>query len=859
MNNTPATIKLFLITVSLFLSTHITNAQITWAPIGPGGGGWLTAITVINDDVVYVGCDVGGIYKSTDQGNTWVIKNAGLSTYFIQDIAYDPTNPNILYLATREGIFKSTDAGENWVIKRSGFPAENDYNYSAPIIDIVVDQNSPNILYAGVGLRRNGFRELDGYHWETSVIKGAIYKSTDYGENWTIIYNTGIDNEAMIYSLAIDPLNSNIIYTATSKGVYKSIDAGATWSPINTGLPHELTMNIVINPSDSNILYVTLYAEPSATSSDWFGGVYKSTNAGNSWIFKSNGLAQETGASHGFTSNYTTLLIDENHPNILYTGNYCWTPDPGVYKTTNGGDSWDWVSDSDANMNIGWIDNGTAVNCMAINPTNSNQLYFGTSMLLFKTDNAGAYWNQVYTDETTEPDYWKGNGLETTCVENVVIDPTNSDNIYVAYWDLGFLKSIDGGESYKKTAIGMSEEYSENVFAIVVDPTNPSIIYASTGYWDTNEGELCKSFDFGENWEIINTVDLPRKQIWSLALDKNSPEDARILYAACYEKGVYKTTNGGANWFAVNNGLGMGSNKLINKIVIDPNDSNILYAGFESETDEETTMGGLFKSTDAGQSWIRIDTDLPQINVRDIIIDPNDSQTIYTAVASGYNHSEGIYYYGGVYKSIDGGSSWENLNTDFGDGFNLEISSIALSPANSAVIYATTTDSPFHDQSSGRGIFKSTNSGNDWTAVNTGLSLLNFSSITIDPLNPYLLYAGSGGNGVIKGIDSEFIGIDEVSQSLLQQISVVNTPNPFDTHTIIKFDLPTNQNVTLKIYDNNGRLIQTLLDKQERKSGVQNISWNGKDNNGRELSSGIYFCHVITDSYVAVGRIVLLR
>ena len=232
-------------------------------------------------------------------------------------------------------------------------------------------------------------------------------------------------------------------------------------------------------------------------------------------------------------------------------------------------------------------------------------------------------------------------------------------------------------------------------------------------------------------------------------------------------------------------------------------------------------------------------------------------QIIYTAVASGYDHSESTYYDGGVYKSSNGGISWENLNADFGDAFNLEVSSIALSPANSDVIYATTTDSPYHDQSSGRGVFKSIDAGNNWTAMNTELSILNFSALTIDPLNPSLIYAGSGGNGVIKGIDSAFIGIDDSYQSL-QQINVVNSPNPFGNNTIITFDLPRNQNVTLKIYDSNGRLVQTLLDKQESIS-IQNIVWNGRNSKGSELGSGIYFCHLITDSYHAVGKMVLLR
>ncbi len=745
----------YLLSAVLTIFSFLAQAQTWSAPIGPGGGGWITTVTIVNDaqHTVYVGCDVGGIYKSTDNGNSWQIKDNGLDIYFMHDIEADPTTPTTLYLASRGGVYKTTDGGDHWIPKRNNFPPISDFTFSAPVSDIAIDPNHHNIIYAGIGVPNTGY-DLNSYHWQSTTINGAIYKSTDGADTWTLIQNTGIPSDAMIFSIIVSPYDSDIIYTATSAGVYKSIDAGANWTAMNTGLPHHLTMSLV--QADANTLYVTLWAEPG--SATWQGGVYKTTDGGQNWTAMNTGLPQVVGNVSGLTTNYPDLVIDPNDSQTLYIGNIPWTPEPGIFKTVDGGAHWAWSTVEDGanqNIDIGWItEHSISGVCLAIDPNNSNRLYFGSSTHLFNTEDGGDTWNQKYTKEIS-PGHWQGNGFETTVVQKIAVDPTNSNNIYVGYWDMGFLKSTDGGTSFKRTFQGMN--FTGNTFDIIVDPAQTNTIYAATGWWETNEGDVAVSNDYGETWTVLNNG-LPNAQIWSIALDTTSPANARMLYATSFAHGVYKSTDGGQNWASINNGLGVNGNLQARKITIDPNNHQILYVGMEAIQTEtngtnSTTQGGLFKSTDAGASWTRIDAALPQITVYDIQFDPNNSQTIYTGVRGEYDHTQATTYEGGVYKSTDGGATWATANNGFGNSDNLHVTAIAINPFDSQTLYATTSDDQYHDICAGRGIFKSTDGGATWSAMNDGLGIHYLEAITIDPNDPTILYAGSGGNGLIKGYD----------------------------------------------------------------------------------------------------------
>ncbi|MGE5532126.1 MAG: WD40/YVTN/BNR-like repeat-containing protein, partial [Bacteroidota bacterium] len=164
------------------LTVGVAEADIQWRNLGPSGGGWIQSLACDprDPDTIYLGCDVGGFYRSDDAGKTWSIHNDGLTDYFIQSIAVHPRDTRIIVLGAEGGIFKTTDGCLTWQAKREGFPKPNSSSFGAPIGALCFDPTSPDVLYAGIGRPRWG---KDG--------RGEIYKSEDCGESWRLVTAPG--------------------------------------------------------------------------------------------------------------------------------------------------------------------------------------------------------------------------------------------------------------------------------------------------------------------------------------------------------------------------------------------------------------------------------------------------------------------------------------------------------------------------------------------------------------------------------------------------------------------------------------------------------------------------------------------
>jgi photosystem II stability/assembly factor-like uncharacterized protein len=454
----------------------------SWTALDPGlpSGASLTSVAIDskNSSVIYLAvvfgfAQAGGILKSTDGGETWRAIDPGLPPNTpIQSLAIDPVTSTTMYLLGNGVVFKSMDGGAKWNRATAGLN-------TIDVQTLATNPLDPASVYAGAG---NG-----------------VFKTGDGGANWTRLFafqlflpspppavGSPFPDGAPAYprSLLIDSGDPDILYATTTRGngcyyadnlLFKSTDGGATWSdsvsPDKSGCvmggffgPAGLE---AMDPTDPNTLYV-------AETDDEDGGF---------WLLRSN----DGGATWNSIGNFPqsvqaglwTLVIDPSNPATLYAGledvpaydNIDPAVKPGVggvFKSTDGGMTW-----------TGSGLAGAAVNLLAIDPNQPNVLYAGTQgnyskpggfRGMYKSADGGATWSPLT------------NGLSAVLVLGstmtaIVIDPANSNILYVGFSGAGVFKSSDGGANWSPFTDGLA---NLDVRALAAAPGGRHILYAGT-------------------------------------------------------------------------------------------------------------------------------------------------------------------------------------------------------------------------------------------------------------------------------------------------------------------------------------------------------------------------------------------
>lgn len=720
--------------LSLFLPPALPATpppDIIWRNIGPGGGGWIQSIGASPHarDGLFVGCDVGGFYRSDDGGASYAIHNAGLTDYWIECIIPHPKHPKTLYIGCESGVYRSDDGGHSWRWLRKGFPEPHAHRWSAPIGALAIDPAAPNTIYAGIG-RPRLFKEG----------AGAVYKTTDAGESWSRINAPGsLPPDALVSDILVDPRDGRRLLLACQRGVFRSDDAGITWHPTNDGLPQPHARRLARCQSQPDILYLTIRSEPG--KAPWQGGVYRSDDNGLTWQPRLHGLRQgvgKPGAADPLTANYDRIVAHPKNPDIAYVGGSGWV-NAAVFKTTDGGKSWTDVVRRGENQNIdmGWITMwGPSVKCLSMSPLDPELLYFGTSGHVFKTADGGGRWTQAYT--RTLPDgRFAGTGLEVTCLHTVEVHPKLRGHLYLGYYDIGLLISTDDGATFSRHVEGIApRELQNSCLAVAFDPDDPEHLWAAFGQWHENEGVVGESHDGGRTWTMIGKPEtgLPAARHRPLIVDASTPKTARRLFTVAEGHGVFASDDGGRSWRAQNEGLPHGD---VRALAQDPQNPRALICALG---DHRSGPGAVYRSEDSARSWKVACPSLPAADIKALAIAPGDPRRLY--ITAREKHIAGKTYPGGVFRSDDAAATWSRV---LDDNFS---EALAIDPRDPDTAYVGRTDHPYHDNSTGEGIWITRDGGATWQPINgTTLTCLKVHTITLDPHDPNRVLVGTGGNG----------------------------------------------------------------------------------------------------------------
>ena len=364
------------------------------------------------------------------------------------------------------------------------------------------------------------------------------------------------------------------------------------------------------------------------------------------------------------------------------------------------------------------------VNCIAFDPVDPDIIWIGSP--------AGGLWKSVDggNNWTTNTD-----NLPVIGVSSIAIDPTNTQNMLIVTGDahatdtysIGILKSTDGGNSWNTTSLSYNINQEKRINKVIINPVYPDSVFAVTN------DNIMISTDAGINWQTVGLGGRWR----DIEFKPGTPS---TIYAAKQSSGgsnVYRTTDGGANWSVINNGVAS-SGKYRPLIAVTPDNPEVIYALYSAS---DYSLHGLYKSSDAGNNWT-LQSNSPNILGRDTDGTSTGGQSWYDLSLAVSTNDENLLYVGGInlWKTIDGGQAW-TINASSGNGSNYSYMHVdqhaaEFNPLNH-VAYAGNDG----------GFYKYMENLNTWVDISDGLEISQFYNLGLSQSNPNRIVAGAQDNG----------------------------------------------------------------------------------------------------------------
>ena len=674
------------------------------------------AIDPTNENIWYVAVGSGGTWKTTNAGTTWTPLTDDESFYSTGCITLDPSNSSVVWLGTGEnvggrhvgighGIYRSTDGGTSW--------QDMGLKQSEHISKIIVHPTDSNTIWVA----------SQGPLWSSGGERG-LYKSTDGGKTW--INKLNINEWTGVTDLVIDPTNPDVLYLASwqrhrnvaahmgggpGTSLYKSVDGGETWFKIDNGLPSSNMgkIGLAISPINPEVLYAAIELDRRK------GAVYRSSNSGGSWTKMSDTVSGGTGPHY-----YQELIASPHHFDRIYLMNV------RALVSEDGGKTFYTMSEANKHS-----DNHS----LTFKKDDPNYLLFGTDGGIYESFDDSKTWKFV-------------NNLPLTQFYKLAVDDAEPFyNIYGGTQD----NNTQGGPSrtFRTNGITNSDWYvllGGDGHQPATEPGNPDIVYAQWQQGNlyridktTMEAIYIKpQSGIGEPYERYN---------WDAPILVSHHDPKRLYFGT---QRVWRSDNRGDSWSAISGDLtkdeerlalpimgrqqsfdnpwdvyAMSTYNTITSLSESTSNPDLLYAG--------TDDGIIQYTNDGGKTWTKMTVDkLPgspsTAFVNDIKVDLHNDQVAYVALD---NHKYGDYapY---LYKTTNGGKKWTSITNGIPKG--TLVWRIVQDHVNPKLMFLGTE----------YGVYVSFDQGDQWHKFSTGLPTISVRDLAIQKRENDLVLATFG-------------------------------------------------------------------------------------------------------------------
>ena len=709
--------------------------DLRWQFLGPTNvSGRVTDVAVTTPRgqsyTIYAATASAGVWRTQNEGITWETIFDDAPTTSIGDVTLAPSNPDIVWIGTGEanifrssmagcGVYKSTDGGDSF--KHMGLTATH------TIPRIVIHPTNPNVVYVA----------SSGREWTDNEERG-IYKSTDGGESWERCFY--VSAQTGVIDLVMHPTDPNTLWAATwqrtrrhwndprnetgydGSGIWKSVDAGKSWKPVNEGLPaplHRGRIGIDVCRAQPNTVYafVDCYETiEDSSGSDAYGRkrtaaikgaqIYRSDDGGVTWKMTSenNRAMQRSSGTYGWV--FGQVRADPVDPDTVYMMGL------GLKVSNDSGATFRGLRGMHGDHHALFVD-----------PANTNYLVNGNDGGLAISYDGGKKWRTTRDTLPAVQFYNVGYDMDTpfhvygsiqdhgsrrgavdisrgrrriaaTAWEGApggeasshAIDPTDPEVVYSE----GFYGSISRTDHGKRTALKPKDVEGEPrlrgqwLAPFIISPHNPRVIYHGMNH-------LFRSMNRGDNWERISPDlshaveakigDIPYQTIWSIS---ESPFQFGFIYAGTDDGRLHLTTDSGKTWTDISAGLA--KDRWISRVIASRHDKDTVYVAQNGKRNDDFAAY-LWRSKDRGKTW----EDISSVNVKDA------TGARYTAGIPGGPinvvredpENPDILYVGtdvGVYVSTDGATTWQALANGLPSTF---VHDLIIHPRDDIMVIAT--------------------------------------------------------------------------------------------------------------------------------------------------------------------------